>query len=107
MAALFFAPAAILGTVSPIVAKLALRDLRRSGRTVGSINAAGTAGSIAGTLATGFVLVPFLDTHAIVACVSALLVAVGLSLVISGRGRVARRTQLPVVRPTATAGGGE
>lgn len=80
MTVLFFAPAAILGTVSPIVARLAMRDLRRTGRTVGSIYAAGTAGSVAGTLATGFLLVPWLDTHVIVAAVGGLLMTVGLLL---------------------------
>jgi len=41
--ALFFLPSAILGAVSPVVAKLAVRDLSRTGRTVGRIYAEATA----------------------------------------------------------------
>jgi MFS family permease len=95
VAALFFAPAAILGMVSPMVVRLALRDLSRTGRTAGSVYAWGTAGSIAGTLATGFVLVPLLDTHVIVAGVTAVVVSVGLVLALRGGAT------LPVVADTA------
>ena len=55
--ALFFVPCIILGTISPIVAKLAVRDLARTGRTVGQIYAVGAAGSIVGTFATGLILI--------------------------------------------------
>ena len=82
IASLFFLPAAILGTVSPIVAKLAVRDLDRTGRTVGRIYAAGSAGSIAGTLATGFLLVAWFDTYVIVGGVAGLLMLLGLFLVL-------------------------
>jgi predicted membrane-bound spermidine synthase len=79
---LFFLPAAILGTVSPIVTKLAIRDLARSGRTLGQIYAAGSAGSIVGTLATGFLLVPWFATHVIVSSVAGLLLLLGLLLLV-------------------------
>jgi predicted membrane-bound spermidine synthase len=88
--ALFFAPAAILGAVSPIVAKLAMRDLDRTGRTVGRIYAAGAAGSIAGTLATGFLLVPWLSIHIMVWGVGGLLFLLGL-LLLRGRRTLTRR----------------
>jgi nitrate/nitrite transporter NarK len=39
-AALFFLPSVILGTISPVVAKLAIRDLKKTGMTVGRIYAA-------------------------------------------------------------------
>jgi hypothetical protein len=87
--ALFFPPAAVLGTVSPIVAKLAMRDLDRTGRTVGQIYAAGAAGSIAGTLVTGFLLVPWFGTHVIVWGVGGLLCLLGL-LFLAGRWTVYR-----------------
>ena len=76
--AAFFLPAAILGTVPPIVAKLAMRDLASTGRTVGKIYAAGSVGSILGTLATGFVLSALYPTDRIIMGVGALLVALGL-----------------------------
>jgi predicted membrane-bound spermidine synthase len=86
VASLFFLPAAILGTAPPILAKLAVRDLGRAGRTVGQIYAAGSAGSIVGTLVTGFVLVPLLDTHVIVGGVGGLLLLLGLSFLVAQRG---------------------
>jgi spermidine synthase len=75
---LFFLPSMVLGMVSPVVAKLAVQDLRNTGSTVGRIYAAGAAGSIVGTFATGFWLISEFGTHAIVAGVAALLVIIGL-----------------------------
>jgi spermidine synthase len=63
---LFLVPCVLLGTVSPIVAKLAVRDLNTTGSTVGMIYAAGSVGSIVGTFATGFTLISWVGTHAVV-----------------------------------------
>jgi spermidine synthase len=91
-AALFFVPSMVLGGISPIVAKLAVRDLSRTGSTLGRIYAAGTLGSIVGTFATGFVLIAWFGTHAIVWGVAVILLVMGALLMIaggrSGRGRV-------------------
>jgi predicted membrane-bound spermidine synthase len=91
---LFFLPAAILGTVSPIVAKLALRDLARTGSTVGKIYAAGTVGSILGTLATGFVLTALFGTHRIIWGVGAVLLAMGLIFLVGGSGRLGEAQEI-------------
>src|SRR5262245_37427237 len=48
-AVIFFAPAFLMGTISPVVIKLSLDDLTRTGNTVGRIYAVSTAGSIVGT----------------------------------------------------------
>jgi hypothetical protein len=82
IAVLFFLPATVLGSISPMVAKLALRDLDSTGRTVGRIYAAGSAGSIVGTFATGFLLIAWLNTHAIVWMVSLVLLILGLVLLV-------------------------
>ena len=76
--ALFFVPSAILGGISPVVAKLAVYDLATTGATVGKISAAGTLGSIVGTFATGFVLISRFGTHAIVWGVGLTLIAMGV-----------------------------
>jgi spermidine synthase len=76
--ALCFLACLILGTVSPIVTKLAVRDLRRTGRTVGRIYAAGSVGSIAGTFVTGLLLISRFGTHAVVWGVGSLLMLLGL-----------------------------
>jgi spermidine synthase len=86
-AALFLLPCLVLGTLSPIVAKLAVRDLRRTGRTVGRIYAAGSLGSIVGTFATGFVLISWFGTHTIVWGVAVVLLAMGLLFVFAGGWR--------------------
>jgi MFS family permease len=93
-AALFLLPSVLLGTISPIVAKLAVQDLERTGRTVGRIYAAGSVGSIAGTFATGFLLISWFGTHIIVAGVALVLVALGLLFLLPRRlpWVLARRT---------------
>jgi spermidine synthase len=72
-AAIFFLPSMVLGTVSPMLVKLTLRDLSRSGDIVGKIYAVSTAGSIVGTFVTGFWLVSMFGTRAIILGVSLLL----------------------------------
>jgi spermidine synthase len=82
--ALFFIPSLILGTISPIVARLAVRDLAKTGSTVGKIYAAGTLGSIVGTFATGFVLISWFGTHVIVWGVALVLISLGLVFLLRG-----------------------
>jgi len=81
---MFFIPCTILGTVSPIVAKLAMHDLSRAGRTVGQIYAFGTVGSIVGTFLTGFWLISQFGTYTIVLGVAVVLLFLG-SLFLLGR----------------------
>ncbi len=86
--ALFFLPSMILGGISPVVAKLAVHDLARTGSTVGRIYAASTAGSIVGTFATGYVLIAAFGTHMIVWGVALILILMGLVFVLLGRGLI-------------------
>ena len=76
--ALFFPPSVILGMVTPIVVKLRLRDLAKTGNIVGTTYAVSTAGSIFGTFITGFVLIQWIGTRSIIvaAAVVLLLLAV-------------------------------
>ncbi len=69
--------AAVLSAVPPAVVKLQLRDLDRTGTTVGRLSAWGTAGAIAGTFLAGFVLVAY-------AAVTTLIVTLGIVLAICG-----------------------
>ena len=77
---ILFAPAFVLSAVSPVVAKLRLRDLEHTGRVVGSLSAWATAGALVGTFGTGFVLVPLMPTSAAVFAIGGLLLAVALLL---------------------------
>lgn len=76
--AIFLLPSLVLGMVSPLVVKLALADLRRTGNTVGTIYAFSTAGSIVGTFLTGFWLISWLGTRSIVWIVAGVLLLTGL-----------------------------
>ncbi|MCE5230805.1 fused MFS/spermidine synthase [bacterium] len=61
---LFGPPLTILGMVSPYVLRLALADLRETGRTAGTLYAISTVGSVIGTIAAGFFLIPELGVKA-------------------------------------------
>jgi hypothetical protein len=74
----FLVPSAILGTISPVVAKMALEKGLPTGRTVGDIYAWGAAGSIAGTFATGYYFIALMGTISIICCVAAVMVAMAL-----------------------------
>jgi MFS family permease len=78
--AAFFAPALVLSGVTPIVAKLLLSDLGETGAVVGRLSAIGTAGAIAGTFVTGFVLLANVASRPLVLIVGALLVVIGVVL---------------------------
>ncbi|MBU2458529.1 MAG: fused MFS/spermidine synthase, partial [Planctomycetes bacterium] len=66
VALVFLGPSLLLGTISPVVAKMALDRGLSTGRTVGDIYAWGAAGSIFGTFAAGFYLIPAMGTIAII-----------------------------------------
>jgi len=74
---LFLAPSLLLGMVPPVVIRRSLRDLDRAGKVVGRIYAASTAGSLAGAFLTGFVLIAYFGTRAII-------LSVGLTLLVIG-----------------------
>ncbi len=100
VAVIFFVPSAVLGTISPVVVKLTLQDLTRTGNVVGKIYAYSALGSIAGTFATGFFLIAWFGTRAIVLAVGILLISMGLIL---GRWINGRRSQA-VLAGAAIAG---
>jgi spermidine synthase len=78
-------PSTILGMVPPTAAHLAVQDLDHTGSTIGRLYAAGAVGSIAGTFATGFILISQFGTHAVVWGVSVLLLALGTPLLLARR----------------------
>ncbi|VTR96914.1 fused MFS/spermidine synthase [Tuwongella immobilis] len=73
---LFFLPMMWLGMVSPQVIRLSVPDVSHAGRITGSIYAVSTLGAIAGTFATGYVLISSVGTFPlllILACSLAIL----------------------------------
>ena len=75
-AVILFGPmSVVLASVSPIAVRLAARSIERLGRTAGRLFAISTAGSIAGTFATAFWLVPEYGTDQVLAVGAVVLLA--------------------------------
>ncbi len=72
---LFFLPAACLGLVAPMLTTLALTRDPRAGHVVGRMHALAALGSIGGTFLTGFLLIQYMGTRAVI-------VAAGIGLLI-------------------------
>ena len=96
--ALFGPMSVVLASVSPIAVRLAARDIERLGRTAGRLFAISTAGSIAGTFATSFWLVPEYGTDQVLA-VGALVLLVAAAVV-----ALLERLWLPSVGLVVAAG---
>jgi len=69
--ALFGAPSVLFAMVTPIAVRLSAGDVARMGRTAGRLFAISTAGSIAGTFATAFWLIPSLGTTKLLGLIAA------------------------------------
>ncbi|MEW6142892.1 MAG: fused MFS/spermidine synthase [Chloroflexota bacterium] len=78
VAVIFLIPSIVLSMVSPVVIKLALADLGRTGGVVGTVYAFSTAGSILGTFLTGFYFILWFGTRSIVWTVAAVLILTGV-----------------------------
>ena len=91
-AVVLFSPASVaLGFVTPYAVKLKLSSIDESGSTVGRLYALSTVGSIVGTFAAGFVLIPFVGSVRTLYFLAAVLFV--LSIVLAGvsltRSRIA------------------
>ena len=64
---MFFIPSVVLGMPTPMLVKLSLPSLESTGRIVGDVQAWATAGSIVGVFITGYFLISWFGTRAIVA----------------------------------------
>ncbi|HJQ90378.1 MAG TPA: fused MFS/spermidine synthase [Acidimicrobiia bacterium] len=97
----FFAPAAVLSAIPPIVVKIRLASLTETGAVVGTYSAIGTAGAIFGTFVTGFVLIAAFPTRPIVIVVGVVLVALGVAVWVA---RSAWTVTAPVVALVVLSG---
>ncbi|GGK96252.1 fused MFS/spermidine synthase [Mangrovihabitans endophyticus] len=75
-----FLPAFLLSAITPLVVKLQLGDLRRTGQVVGRLSAVGTLGAITATLATGFIFVAAMPTSWIILTLAGFLAVSGAAL---------------------------
>ncbi len=96
--ALFGPMSVVLASVSPIAVRLAARSLDRLGRTAGRLFSISTAGSIAGTFATAFWLVPEYGTDQVLAVGTVVLLAAAAAVAL------VQRVWLPAAVLAAGAG---
>ncbi|MEW6001133.1 MAG: fused MFS/spermidine synthase [Nitrospirota bacterium] len=75
----FFVPSCILGMISPVVVKLAIRNVETVGNVVGKIYAFSTLGSILGTFAAGFFLISWMGTRHIILVMGGILILTAIS----------------------------
>lgn len=59
---IFFIPSLFMGTLTPIILRLKLKEIENAGKVSGKINAIATIGGIVGTFLGGFVLIPNLGS---------------------------------------------
>lgn len=91
---IFFAPSCLLGMISPVVVKLTLHNLDKTGNVVGKIYAFSTLGSILGTFGTGFYLISWMGTRNILFTVGIILV---VSSLVFGGFFVKKKVLLPIL----------
>ena len=91
-------PATMIGATFPLVGRIYVKDLRRTGADVGKIYAVNTMGNVLGALAPGFVLLPLFGIQKGVVLMAVLNVSVGLFILLSRSPRfVGLRWSTPVI----------
>lgn len=102
----FLLPAAVLSAISPVIVKMQLHDLGRTGEIVGRLSAVGTFGAIVGTLLAGFVLVELAATSTSIFAIGGVIVLVGIALTLwHGRPSVGA-VVIPLIAGVLAAGAG-
>lgn len=86
---IFVYPLFLLGTVTPSLARYTVESIDDSGRTVGTLGAFNTVGSIIGTFLPTFVTIPAVGTSVTFLIFSGILLILGLAYFISGREKKA------------------
>jgi MFS family permease len=86
--AVLFGPSLFfLGAVSPYIVRIAAREMASLGKTVGTFYAVSTAGSFAGTVLTGFVLIAWFGVSRIFLFAGGALIGLGALYFLVFRGR--------------------
>lgn len=84
---IFVFPLFLLGTVTPSLAKYSVNSLDDSGRTVGTLGAFNTVGSIIGTFIPTFVTIPAVGTSVTFLIFAGILIALGAVYFISSKSK--------------------
>lgn len=103
--AVMIVPTLLVGATFPAVVAALARQLARLGRDVGAIYGANTVGTIAGSVATGFVLIRAIGIERAVLAAAAANLAAGLAVVLAApeAGRRARAAALALAGAFAAA----
>ncbi len=103
---LFFLPSFFVGIPSPVLTKLAVDQCQpgTAGRAIGAFFAVGAVGSIAGTLAAGFVFIAWLGITQTLLLVSVTYVVLGIALLMPHKVSEFRTLVVPLA--VVIAGGG-
>jgi len=104
---LFFLPALLLGIPTPLLTTLALRLDARTGHVVGRMHALAALGSIVGTFVTGFILIQYLGSRAVVSLSSLLLLLLALPYLRGAPRRALAALLLVVAASIALTRGGD
>ncbi|HYM60347.1 MAG TPA: fused MFS/spermidine synthase [Thermoanaerobaculia bacterium] len=85
---LFFVPTMLMGAVSPYAIRLHRHDAGTLGRTAGGLYAVSTLGSIAGTIATAFWLVPLAGVSNLIRLLGGILLLLAVALLVAAIPRL-------------------
>lgn len=100
MLILFAIPLTLLGALTPLATRIAVREIHEVGSVSGSLSAASTAGSILGAFIPSFVLIPFYGTRFTILISAIVLIVIGTFAI--GRRRFIFGLMLPIVLFQAT-----
>ena len=105
IAARIILPASLaLGALFPTAVAVYQLKRREAGASVGTIYAANTIGSIAGSLLTAFLLIPWIGTLRSILLAAGLNAAIGIAALLAGEGRpILRRSAAAVLAASAVA----
>ena len=93
----------LVGMTFPLVGKILVRNLDRTGAEVGKVYAVNTLGNIAGALLPAFLLVPVLGIHKGILVMAVVNIGVGMVILTYGRTQISRLRHLAPVGISALA----
>jgi spermidine synthase len=83
-------PTVLVGMTFPLVGKIMVTNLKRTGEDVGKVYAVNTVGNIVGALLPAFVLIPVLGINKGILAMAVVNVAIGMVLIAYGRAQLLR-----------------
>ncbi len=81
---LMLIPATLIGATLPLIGRIFLVDLQKTGTTVGKVYAVNTLGNVAGALLPGLLILPLLGVQKGILLMACLNVCLGVAIAISG-----------------------